>query len=118
MPMDRVNGGLVVEPVRVDPAALRQLGSTLEDGAEDLATLLSEFTKLADDIADGFGVLTESEETLAAYQDTLEDTSKGVRDVRDVLGELAGGLRDCARAYVQADGSNAGAVNEARRGLG
>ncbi|KWX02485.1 hypothetical protein TH66_12175 [Carbonactinospora thermoautotrophica] len=75
-----------------DPAAIKRLGNSFAQKADELESRISTFLSRADEIEDGFGVLTESEEALQAYRETLNEMVEGLRLLRSHLSEVGSAL--------------------------
>ncbi|KWX03594.1 hypothetical protein TH66_12155 [Carbonactinospora thermoautotrophica] len=91
-----------------DQGAIERLGKRFEQAASDLESRISSFLSRADEIEDGFGVLTESQEALQAYNETLSNMVETLRALRSHLDEVGQALATSAKNYATSEESVTG----------
>ncbi len=91
-----------------DQAAIERLGEHFEKAASDLESRISNFLSRANEIENGFGVLTESQEALQAYHETLNNMVESLREPRSHLDEVGQALAANAKNYAASEESVTG----------
>ncbi|MFJ6608432.1 hypothetical protein [Streptomyces lydicus] len=89
----------------IDAAQLTKLGKSFETHAYDLEQYVKEFSgKVGEEqIHDGFGLLTESEEVASSYIELAEHMVKSLGNLHRHLDGIGGGMRGNAKNTEAAD---------------
>jgi len=89
----------------LDPQEMAQLGGAFETRAHDLASAVRAFERVtgAEQIHDGFGLLTESEEVTSAYVELAAGMAESLGNLARNFDELSRAVKDNARNSAAAD---------------
>jgi hypothetical protein len=100
----------MADDMYIDEAQLNKLGKSFETHAYDLEQYLKEFTSKTgeEQIHDGFGILTESEEITSAYIELAEHMAESLGNLHRHLDGIGGGMRENAKNTESADDAMAG----------
>lgn len=95
----------MADDMYIDAVQLNKLGKSFETHAYDLEQYVKEFAgKTGDEqIHDGFGLLTESDEVTSAYIELAEHMVKSLGNLHRHLDAIGGGMRDNAKNTESAD---------------
>nr|WP_202539614.1 hypothetical protein [Streptomyces sp. SID8379] len=97
----------------IDESGLKKLGKSFEAYAYDLESYIKEFSSKtgSEQIHDGFGVLTESEEVTSAYIDLAEHMVNSLGNLQRHLDDIGAGIRENANNTESADDAMADLFN-------
>ncbi|MFL5997367.1 MAG: hypothetical protein ACJ736_24160 [Streptomyces sp.] len=94
----------------LDPQELAKLAGAFDTRAYDLASAVRVFERAtgAEQIHDGFGFLTESEEVTSAYVDLAAGMAESLGNLAQLFDEVSQALKDNAKSSEASDETLAG----------
>lgn len=95
----------MADDMYIDESELKKLGKSFEAYAYDLESYVKEFNSKtgAEQIHDGFGILTESEEVTSAYIELSEHMVRSLGNLQRHLDDIGAGIRENANNTESAD---------------
>ncbi|MFD7297888.1 hypothetical protein ACFV9W_31780 [Streptomyces sp. NPDC059897] len=95
----------MADDMYIDESELKKLGKSFETYAYDLESYVKEFSSKtgSEQIHDGFGVLTESEEVTSAYIELAEHMVQSLGNLQRHLDDIGAGMNENARNTESAD---------------
>ncbi|MEU0028155.1 hypothetical protein [Streptomyces sp. NPDC006335] len=101
----------------LDPQEMAKLAGAFETRAHDLASAVGAFERVtgAEQIHDGFGFLTESEEVTSAYVDLAAGMGEALGNLARQFDAVSQALRDNAKNSEAADDALAGLFKGGKR---
>ena len=89
--------------IYVDPDALRTVAKLFRDAAQAFEARVNAFTGASQLAGNAFGELPQARPVYQDYQKTRSDGLTGLRDLTQIVRDVARGLQDSANAYDGAD---------------
>ncbi|MCX9191163.1 hypothetical protein C3Y87_07015 [Carbonactinospora thermoautotrophica] len=89
--------------IHADPARMKQIADAIKQTAEAFQAKVNEFGRVAPDVDDAFGVMSESTEALREYVSLAQHAAEDLEKLHQRLAGLAAVVEAAAKNYTTAD---------------